>query len=76
MIDNQDSQLMRAARRENRHVHRVCNDAYEQFLERHVQNMEGDLRQRDQRGLFRRFKSLNIEDTRKASRSTSVTKRA
>ena len=29
--------------------------------------MEADLRQRDQRGLFQRFKSLNIEDTRKVS---------
>ena len=27
--------------------------------------MEEDLGQRDQRGLFQRFKSLNIEDTRK-----------
>ena len=29
--------------------------------------MEGNLRQRDQSGLFQRFKSLNIEDTRKVS---------
>ena len=29
--------------------------------------MEEDLRLRDQRGLFQRFKSLNIEDTRKVS---------
>ena len=29
--------------------------------------MEEDLRKRDQRGLFQRLKSLNIEDTRKVS---------
>ena len=29
--------------------------------------MEEDFRQRDQKGLFQRFKSLNIEDTRKVS---------
>ena len=63
--DAQDSQLMRAVRRENTRFHRVCNDAHERFLERHVQGMEEDLRQRDQRGLFQRIKSLNIEDTRK-----------
>ena len=59
---------MRAVRRENTRFHRVCNDAYERFLERHVQgSMEEDLRQRDQRGLFQRCKSLKIEDTRKVS---------
>ena len=65
--DTQDNQLKRAVRRENTRVHRVCNRAYERFLERHVQNMEEDLRQRDQRGLFQRFKSLNIENTWKVS---------
>ena len=65
--DTQDSQLMRAVRRENTRFHRVCNDAYERFLERHVQGMEENLRQRDQRGLFQRCKSLNVEDTRKVN---------
>ena len=65
--DTQDSQLMRAVRRENTRVYRVCNDAFEKFLERHVQGMEEDLRQRNQRGLFQRCKSLKIEDTRKVS---------
>ena len=55
---------MRAVRRENTRFHRVCNDAYERFLQRHVQGMEKDLRQRDERGFFQRFMSLNIEDTR------------
>ena len=63
--DAQDSQLMRAVRRENTRFHRVCNDAHERFLEIHVQGMEEDLRQRDQRGLFQRIKSLIIEDTLK-----------
>ena len=63
--DTQDSQLMGAVRRESPRFHRVCNDAYGRFLERHVQGMEEDLRQRDQRGLFQRCKSLKIEDTRK-----------
>ena len=65
--DTQDSQLKRAIRRENTRVHMVCNDDYERFLERYVQDMEEDLRQRDQRGLFQRLKSLNIQDTRKVS---------
>ena len=66
--NTQDSQLMRAVRRrENTRVHRVCNDAFERFVERHVQGMEEDLRQRDKRGLFQCCKSLKIEDTRKVS---------
>ena len=65
--DTQNSQLKRTVRRENTLVCRVCNNAYERFLERHVQDMEEDLRQRNQRGIFQRLKSLNIEDTRKVS---------
>ena len=65
--DTQDSQLKRAVRREKTRVHRVCNNAYERFLERYVQDMQEDLRQRDQRGLFQRPKSLNIKDTQKVS---------
>ena len=65
--DTHNSQLMRAVRRENTRFHRVCNDAYERFLERHVQGMEADLRQRDQGELYQRCKSLNIEDTRKVN---------
>ena len=65
--DTQDSQLMKAVRRENTRVRRVCTDAYERSLERHVQDMEMDLCQRDQRRLYQRCKSLNIEDTRKVN---------
>ena len=48
-------------------TYRVCTDAYERFLERHVKGMEKDLRQRDQRGLYQCCKSLNIENTRKVN---------
>ena len=65
--DPQDKQLMRAIRRENTRVHRVCTDAKNRFLERHAQGMEKDLRQRDQMGLYQRCKFLNIEDTRKVN---------
>ena len=58
---------MRVVRRENTRVRKVCDDAYERLLERHVQGMGEDLRQRDQKRLFQRVKSLNIEDTRKVS---------
>ena len=58
---------MRAVRREKTRFHRVCNDVYERFLERHVQGMEEDLRQRNQRELFQRSKCLNLEDTRKVN---------
>ena len=44
-------------------IHKVCDAAYEMFLGRHVQGMEEDLRQCDQRGLFQRLKSMNIKDT-------------
>ena len=73
---HQDRQLMRAVRRENTRGHRVCTDAYNRFLERHVQDMEKDLRQRDQRGLYQRCKFLNIEDTRKVNSQYIVMKRA
>ena len=65
--DKKDTQLKRAIRRENTHVHTVCDDAYVRFIEKNIQGMEDDLRQRDQRGLFQRLMSLNIEDTRKIS---------
>ena len=65
--DIQDRQLMRAVRRENTRVRRVCTDAYNRFLERYVQGMEKDRRQRDQRGFYQRCKFLNIEDTRKVN---------
>ena len=65
--DTQDRQLIRAVRRENTRVHRVYNDAYNRFLEIHVQGMENDLRKRDQSGFYQRCKSLNIEDTRKVN---------
>ena len=58
---------MRVVRRENTRVHRVCDDAYERLLERHVQGMREDWRQRDQNRLFQHVKSLNIEGTRKGS---------
>ena len=58
---------MRAVRRENTRVRRVCTDAYNRFLERHAQGMEKDLRQRDQMGLHQRCKFLIIEDTRKVN---------
>ena len=48
-------------------VHRVCNDAFERFLERHFQGMEEDFRQCDQKWLFQRCKFLKIEDTREVS---------
>ena len=54
---------MRAVRQENMRVHRVCDDAYDRFLQRHAQGMEENLLQRDQRVLFKRLKSLKIEDT-------------
>ena len=58
---------MRAVRRENTRFHRVSNNAYERFLERHVQGMEEELRQLDQRGLFQRCKPLNVKNTRKVN---------
>ena len=44
--DKQDSQLKGVTRSENTHLHTVCDDAYGRFLERNIQDMEDDLRQR------------------------------
>ena len=75
--DPQDKQLMRAVRRENTRVRRVCTDAKNRFLERHARGMKKDLRQRGQMGLDQRWKFLNIEETRKVnSPGTSMMKRA
>ena len=65
--DTQNSQLMRSVRQKYTRFHRVCKDAYERFLKRHVQGIDEDLRQRDQRGLFQRLKSLDVKDTRKVN---------
>ena len=65
--DPQDRQLKRVVRRENSRVRRAYTDAHNRVLERHVQGMEKDLRQRDQRGFYQRCKFLNIEDTRKVN---------
>ena len=65
--DPQDRQLIRVVRRENTCVHRAYTDAQNRFFERHFQGMEKDLRQRDQRGFYQRWKFLNIEDTRKVN---------
>ena len=64
--DPQDKQLMRAVRRGNTRVRRVCT-AKNRFLERHAQRMEKDLRQRDQMGIYQRCKFLKIEDTQKVN---------
>ena len=61
------NQAARNQQKTDTHVHRVSDAAYEMFLGRHVQGLEEDLRQRDQRGLFQRINTLNIEDTRKVS---------
>ena len=67
--DTQDSQLMRAVRRENTRFHRVCNDGYGKAPSKTRPGYGGGLRQRNQRELFQRFTSLNIEDTRKVNSS-------
>ena len=41
--------------------------SYGRFLERHVQSMEEDLRQHDQRRIFQCLKPLNIEGTQRVS---------
>ena len=67
MADPQDRKLIRAVRRENTRVRRAYTDAHNRVIERHVQGMEKDLRQRGQRGFYQCCKFLNIEDTRKVN---------
>ena len=45
--NTQDRQLLRAVRRANTHVQRVCDAAHAKFLEKYVQDLEEDLRQSD-----------------------------
>ena len=41
---------------------KVWDAADERFFEKHVQGLEEEFFQRDQRGLFQRLESLNMED--------------
>ena len=44
------------------HIQRVCDAAYTKFLENHVQGLDEELRQRDQREIFQHIKFLSTED--------------
>ena len=65
--DTQNNQLKRAVQRENTRVCRVGDDAYERLLGSHVQGIQEDLSQRDQKGFYQRLTSQDIEDTRSVS---------
>ena len=65
--DTQDSQLKRAVRRANTHVHRFCDAANARFLGKYVQGLKKNMCQRDERGLLQGIESLSMEDTPKFS---------
>ena len=64
--DTQNSQLT-AIQRASTHVQDGLRRCIRKVFQRHVQGLEEDLRQRDQRGLFQRLQSLSIVDTWKVS---------
>ena len=63
--NTKDTALRRAVRQACKGVKRVREAAVIRFFERYVQEMEEQLRRRDQRGFFQRLKSMEVEETRK-----------
>ena len=60
-----DVQLQRAARKAFNCLKRVRNVAVVRFFERHVVELEKQLRIGDQHGLFQNMRSVQLEETKK-----------
>ena len=56
---------------------RSCGGPFVRFFGRHVEavELEKQLRMGDQHGFFQNIKSVQLEETRKAESSTSVTRK-
>ena len=64
-IYTRDAQLRRAVRRACNWLERVRSAAVVRFFERHVVELEKQLRMGDQHGFFQNIKSVQLEETKK-----------
>ena len=64
-MDTRDAQLRRAVRKACNWLKRVRSAAVFRFFERHVVELEMQLRMGDQRGFFQNIKSVQLEETKK-----------
>ena len=63
--DTKDAQLRRAVRKACNWLKRVRSAAVVHFFERHVVELEKQLRMGDQHGFFQNIKSVQLEETKK-----------
>ena len=64
-MDTRDAQLRRAVRKACNWLKRVRSAAVVHFFERHVVELEKQLRMGDQHGFFQNIKSVQLEETKK-----------
>ena len=64
-MDTRDAQLRRAVRKACNWLKRVRSAAVVGFFERHVVELEKQLRMGDQHGFFQNIKSVQLEETKK-----------
>ena len=64
--DTRDAQLRRAARKACNWLKRMTSAAVVRFFERHVVELEKQLRMGDQHRFFQNVKSVQLEETKKA----------
>ena len=64
-MDTRDAQLRRAVRKAFNWLKRVRSAAVVRFFERHVVELEKQLRMGDQHGFFQNIKSVQLEETKK-----------
>ena len=64
-MDTRDAQLRRAVRKACNWLKRVRSAAVVRFFERHVVQLEKQLRMVDQHGFFQNIKSVQLEETKK-----------
>ena len=64
-IDTRDAQLRRAVRKACNWLERVQSAAVVRFFERHVVELEKQLRTGDQHGLFHNIKLVQLKETKK-----------
>ena len=64
-MDTRDAQLRRAVRKACNWLKRVRSAAVVRFFERHVIELEKQLRMRDQHGFFQTIKTMQLEETKK-----------
>ena len=64
-MDTRDVRLRRAVRKARNWLKRVRNVAVLRLFERHVDELEKQLRMGDQHGFYQNIKSVQLEETKK-----------